>query len=53
MGNIEQEAGSNYRTSGERAGTQNSLVVCDESGHTKFPFSFVVLSWGELSLILP
>jgi len=26
----------------------SSLVVCDESGHTKFPFSFVVLSWGEL-----
>jgi len=22
----------------------NSLVVCDESGHTKFPFSFVILS---------
>ena len=28
--------------------TYNSLVVCDESGHTKFPFSFVVLSWDEL-----
>jgi hypothetical protein len=25
-----------------------SLVVCDESGHTKFPFSSVILSWGEL-----
>ncbi|KAK4448007.1 hypothetical protein QBC34DRAFT_381839 [Podospora aff. communis PSN243] len=25
-----------------------SLVVCDESGHTKFPFSFVILSWDEL-----
>ena len=25
-----------------------SLVVCDESGHTKFPFSFAILSWGEL-----
>jgi hypothetical protein len=25
-----------------------SLVVCDESGHTKFPFSFVLLSWGGL-----
>jgi len=23
-------------------------VTCDESGHTKFPFSFAVLSWGEL-----
>jgi hypothetical protein len=31
----------------------HSLVVCDESGHTKFPFSFVVLSWGELWLICP
>jgi len=29
----------------------NSLVVCDESGLTKFPLSFAVLSWGELSLI--
>ena len=27
---------------------KNSLVVCDESGLTKFPFSFVILSWGEL-----
>jgi hypothetical protein len=27
---------------------KNSLVVCDESGHTEFPFSFVILSWGEL-----
>jgi len=26
----------------------NSLVTCDESGHTKFPFSFVILSYGEL-----
>ena len=26
----------------------NSLVVCDESGHTKFPFSFAILSWGKL-----
>jgi len=37
-------------------GAGNSLVVCDESGHTKFPFSFVVLSWvslGELWLICP
>jgi len=32
---------------------RNSLVVCDESGHTKFPFPFVVLSWGELRLICP
>ena len=32
---------------------ENSLVVCDESGHTKFPFSFAVLSWGELWLICP
>jgi len=32
---------------------QNSLVVCDKSGHTKFPFLFVVLSWGELWLICP
>ena len=41
----------------------SSLVVCDECGHTKFPFSFVILSWGErgelwlichkLPLILP
>ena len=23
----------------------NSLVVCDESGHMKFPFSFIVLSF--------
>ena len=37
-----------------------SLVICDESRHTKFPFSFAILSWGmlwlicpELSLILP
>ena len=29
----------------------NSLVICDESGHAKFPFSFAVLSWGELWLI--
>ena len=27
---------------------ENSLVVCDESGHMIFPFSLVVLSWGEL-----
>ena len=32
---------------------QYSLVVCDESGHTKFPFSFVILSWGELWLSCP
>jgi len=25
-----------------------SLVVCDESGNMIFPFSFVILSWGEL-----
>jgi len=25
-----------------------SLVIWDESGHTKFPFSFTILSWGEL-----
>jgi len=37
----------------EKRGRGNSLVVCDESGHTKFPFSFVVLSWGELWLICP
>ena len=30
-----------------------SLVVCDESGHTKFPFSLASLSWGELWLICP
>jgi len=28
-------------------------IVCDESGHTKFPFSSVALSWGELWLIYP
>jgi len=28
----------------------NSLVLCDESGHTKFPFSFAILSWGELGV---
>jgi len=27
---------------------RKQLVVCDESGHTKFPFSFAILSWGEL-----
>jgi ankyrin repeat protein len=32
---------------------EHSLVVCDESGHTKFPFSFAILSWGELRLICP
>ena len=26
----------------------NSLVSCDESGHTKFPLSFSILSEGEL-----
>ena len=26
----------------------NRLVVCDESGHTQFPFSFAILSWGAL-----
>jgi len=31
----------------------NSLVVCDESGHTKLPLSSVVLSWGELWLVCP
>jgi len=30
---------------------RNSLVVCDESRQTKFPFSFVVLSWSQLWLI--
>jgi len=30
-----------------------SLATCDESGHTNFPFSFLVLSWGELWLICP
>jgi len=34
-------------------GTGNSLVVWDESGHTKFPFSSVILSWGKLWLIYP
>jgi len=34
---------------GNRNGNRdNSLVTYDESGHGKFPFSFVVLSWGEL-----
>lgn len=28
--------------------TGNSQVSCDESGLTKFPFSFAILSWGEL-----
>ena len=32
---------------------RNSLVSCDEFGHTKFPFSSVILSWGELWLICP
>jgi hypothetical protein len=27
---------------------QNCLVVCDECGQTKFPFSFVLLSGDEL-----
>ena len=31
-----------------RRSSDISLVVCDESGHTKVPFSVVVLSWGEL-----
>jgi len=30
-----------------------SLVVCNESGHMKFPFLFVALSGGELRLICP
>ncbi|KAK5654266.1 hypothetical protein OQA88_7442 [Cercophora sp. LCS_1] len=30
-----------------------SLVSCDESGHPKFPFSSVILSWGELWPICP
>ena len=30
-----------------------SLVVCDGFRHVKFPFSFVVLSWGKLWLICP
>ena len=34
-------------------GLRNSLVVCDKSGHAKFPFSFVILSWGELWLTCP
>ncbi|KAK3356434.1 hypothetical protein B0T25DRAFT_536735 [Lasiosphaeria hispida] len=34
-------------SSGERRGDwRNSLVSCDESGHTKFPFSSVILSCG-------
>lgn len=36
-----------YRQATEQ-GVDNSLVVCDDSGHAKFPFPFVVLSWGEL-----
>ena len=32
---------------------KTSLVSYDESGHTKFPFSSVILSWGELWLICP
>ena len=28
--------------------SRNSLVFCYESGHTKFPFSFAILNWGEL-----
>jgi hypothetical protein len=27
---------------------RNSLLACDESGHSKLPFSFVILSSGEL-----
>jgi len=30
-----------------------NLVIRDESGHTKFPFSFAIVSWGELWLICP
>ena len=37
----------------DKSAANYSPVVCDESGHTKFPFSFVVLSWGELCLICP
>ena len=29
------------------------LGFCDESGHAKFPFSSVILSWGDLWLICP
>jgi len=29
------------------------LVVCDESGHTRFPFTFMILSWSKLWLIYP
>jgi len=42
-----------FATAEAWSAVKNSLVVCDESGHTKFPFSFVVLSWGELWLICP
>jgi len=30
---------------------KNSLVVCDESGHTGIPFSLAILSWDVLWLI--
>jgi len=42
----EEEAKREGEEDGKRGG--NSLVSCDESGHTKFPFSFAILSWGEL-----
>jgi hypothetical protein len=38
---------------GLRTATENRLVTCDESGHTKLPVLSVVLCWGELPLILP
>ena len=40
-------------TQGDETGRGNSLVSCDEAGHTKFLFSSVILSWGELWLICP
>ena len=45
--------GTKRKFSDPRFVSQNSLVVCDESGHMKFPVSLIVLSWGELRLICP
>ena len=46
--NPEEAAGNAVRSMLSSPNQDNSLVVQDESRLTKFPFSFVVLSWGEL-----
>jgi len=45
--------GGTGRWKTKRGNKWNSLVIYDESRHTKFPFPFVVPSWGELWLICP